>query len=347
MVYDAQKLEQYAAAIMEKVGLSPEKAARFAESLLVAEKRGITSHGLTRLKAYSYRLEAGLVDAQAEPTVLSDAPSFLLVDANNGLGVCMAHEVMEMCVERARETGACFAAVRGGNHFGIGAYFSDYAAQNDMIGVAVTNGPKAIAPTGGKEALFGTNPLSVSIPAGKYRNFTLDMATSMVARGKVTLAKKEGRSIPEGWGIDANGNPTTDPAQVKTMLPFGGPKGYGIAMIIEILCSCLSGAATGLTMGSFYDYSGKKQDVGYFLGALDISRITPIDDFKARMDGLIETVKGSQKAAGVQEIFVPGEIELNKAQRTEQEGVKLSEAVLAELKEIGEKYGVPFNCEKE
>lgn len=347
MRFDTEKLKKFSADIMVKTGVAAKDAGLFADSLIRADMRGIGSHGVTRLKTYAYRVEAGFVDASATLSVLSEAPSFLLLDANNGLGVPAAHKAMEICMNRAAKTGVCFAAVKGGNHFGMGAFFTELAAKRGMIGFAVTNGPKQLPPTGGREAVIGTNPLSVSIPAGNYRPFTLDMATSVVARGKVTLAKKEGRSIPEGWGIDENGHPTTDPARVKCMLPFGGPKGYGIGMIIEILCSCLTGAATGLTMGGFYDFSGKKQNVGFFLGALDISRIVPMEEFEARMESLIESVKGSQKAEGIKEIFVPGEIELNKEETARCEGIVLSDTVLAELKETSEKYGVPFHCEKE
>jgi LDH2 family malate/lactate/ureidoglycolate dehydrogenase len=286
-LYDVNSLREFTATVMTKVGLSKESSAMFADSLIEAEMRGIPSHGLTRLKTYVLRVEKGLINSRAEPKVLSESTSLLLVDAENGMGVYTAHRAMERCILNAKKSGACFASVRGGNHFGIGSFFADFAARNDMIGLAMTNGPAALAPTGGKKAILGTNPLAISIPAGNRRALSLDMSTSIVARGKVTLAKKEGYSIPEGWAIDAAGCPTTDPATVACMLPFGGAKGYGIGLVIEILCSCLSGAANGITMGSFYDFSGKVQNVGFFLGAIDISSITPIGVFKERMDNTL------------------------------------------------------------
>lgn len=345
MKYDAEKLKLFTYQIMQKVGLNKEDSELFAESLIRADMRGMSSHGVTRLKTYSYRLEAGLVDANAKIEVVSDAPSMLLIDGHNGLGVPTAMKAMKLCVERAKQTGACFAAVKGGNHFGVGEYFSDYAANQNMIGVAMANGPVALAPIGGREAVLGTNPLSVSIPSGKYGCINLDMATSMVARGKVALAAKEGRSIPEGWGIDADGHPTTDPNAVKCMIPFGGPKGFAICLIIEILSSCLSGAATGQTMGSFYDFSGKIQNSGFFLGAMDVGKIMDVDTFKKNVDDLSDSIKNSPKAEGCEEIFLPGEIEQRKTLAAEKDGISISDAVLNELREISEKYGVPFSCE--
>ena len=344
-MYDVNKLKMYTAAIMRSVGLNEEDSELFADSLLEADMRDISSHGLTRLKTYAQRLEEGLVENKTELTILNESPSMLLIDANNSLGVSAAYQTMRMCVERAKESGACFAAIRGGNHFGIASYFADYAARNDMLGVAMANGPAAMAPIGGKKALFGTNPLAVSLPTGKYRTLSLDMATSVVARGKITLAKKEHRSIPEGWGIDSEGLATTDPAKVAFVLPFGGVKGYGIGLIIEILCSCLSGACNGQTMGSFYDFSGKIQNAGFFVGALNIGKILPITDFMDRVDELITSVKESPRTQDCAEIFIPGEIEQNNMEAARRDGIKISGEVLSELKEIGEKYGVPFCCE--
>jgi len=345
MLYDANALRRFAADVFQKTGLSSDDARLFADSLIEAELRGVGSHGLTRLKAYARRIEQGLIDAKALPQVVQSAPSLLLIDACNAAGVCAAYRAMQLCINRAAETGACFAAVFGGNHFGIGAYFSSLAAKSGMIGFAATNAPAQMAPTGGRKARLGTNPIAISIPAGARRPFCLDMATSVVARGKVTLAEKEGNPIPEGWGIDAGGNPTTDPAAVACMLPFGGAKGYGIALAVEMLCSCLAGAATGTAMGSLYDFSGKLQNVGFFLGAINISSILPREEFGSRMDSLIDSVKACPRAAGSEEIFIPGEIEDRRAADARKAGIAIPDAVLAELRELSAQYRIPFSCE--
>lgn len=231
---------------------------------------------MTRLAAYAKRVELGLVDGFAVPELVTDGGSLLSVDGKNGMGAYVGAWTMDLCIQRARERGNCFAAVSHCNHFGYAAYFTERAAEAGMLGLAIANGPKALPPTGGSAPLLGTNPLAVSLPTGVAgRPLTLDMATSAVARGKVTLARKTGQDIPLGWGVDKDGNPTTDPNAVLSggaMLPVGGPKGYAIALIIECLCSCLTGSDNGQTMGSFYDM-GRVQNTGFCLAAIDLSKV--------------------------------------------------------------------------
>lgn len=346
MSYSCEKLKQFVAAVMEDAGLSGKDAAQFADSLLYAQMRGIGSHGLTRLATYYRRAKEGLVNARAVPQILSGQPSLLLIDGHNGMGVTSAVYAMDECIERAQATGCCFAAVRGGNHFGCASYFAERAARKGMLGIAMANGPTAMAPIGGKEPVLGTNPLAIAIPAAGRDPFVLDMATSVVARGKVALAAKEGRQIPPDWGIDAQGKPTTDPNAVKCVLPFGGAKGYGIALMIEVLCSCLSGAKTGQTMGSFYDFSGKHQDSGFFVGALNVGGITAPGAFASGTAGLFDSIKNSPKADGCDEIFIPGEIERRNYLRAEKEGITLSAPILAELKALAQATGIPFAAEQ-
>lgn len=321
IMYDSVKLKRFCSAVMQMTGLSAEESELFAESLVSADMRGVASHGVTRLTAYSRRVAERLVDPHARMTVIGDGGSLLLLDGNNAIGVTTAYRAMTLCIERAKENGLCFASVRGGNHFGYAAFYTELAAKNGMIGVAMSNAPAAMAPTGGKKAIIGTNPLSVAIPAKSHRPFVLDMATSVVARGKVTLAKKEGHSIPLGWGVDSDGKPTRDPARVSTVLPFGGVKGYAISIIIEVLCSCLSGAKDGLHIGSMYDYSGTRQDCGFFVGAIDYARIMPAEVFERKTAQLFETIKNSPCAEGCDEIYIPGEIEWRRMDEAREKGI--------------------------
>lgn len=341
-MYDCEKLKAFTAAVIGRAGLSEADSELFADSLLYAEMRGIGSHGLTRLRTYYRRAKEGLVDPGAVPEITSYLPSLLMVDGRNGMGVSSGVYAMDACIGRAGNTGACFAAVRGGNHFGCAAYFAERAARKGMIGIAMANGPVAVAPIGGKEPILGTNPLAVAIPTAGREPFLLDMATSVVARGKIALAAKEGREIPLGWGIDAAGQPTTDPSAVKCVLPFGGAKGYGIGLMIEVLCSCLSGAQNGQTMGSFYDFSGKRQDSGFFFGALK-----PGAGFAASTAALFASVKNSPKADGCEEIFIPGEIERRNFDRARQVGISLSDPVRKELEALAAECGIPFDAETE
>lgn len=343
MFYDADKLKDFTAKIMQRSGLNKEDSVLFAESLVNADMRGISSHGLTRLTAYSRRLHDGLVAANVKPQILKDGCSLLLIDAKNGMGVVTAHYAMNICINRAKENGSCFAAVRGGNHFGYAAFFTEYAASKGMIGIALANGPAAMPPTGGVDPILGTNPIAISIPAMRYHPPTLDMATSIVARGKITLAKKEGRQIPADWAVDDRGLPTTDPAKVNAVLPVGGPKGYGLSLMVEIFCSCLSGALNGQKMGSFYDYNTVQQS-GFFVGALNVESIMPLDDFKKEVDALIDSIKSARRAPGVSEIMIPGEIEYNNYKIAQRKGIQLSDEIIKELEALAEQYNVPFDC---
>ena len=341
MKVQAEALRSFCRELMMKAGVSEQNAADFAESIVNADMRGISSHGVTRLKTYYRRCVQGLVDPKAEPVIERAAASLLLVDGRNALGVVSAGFAMGQCIERARETGLCFAAVKGGNHFGYAAFFAEKAARADMIGFAAANGPSAIPPIGGREAILGTSPLAVVVPAGEHAPIELDMATSIVARGKIQLAAKEGREIPADWGVDSEGRPTTDPNAVKYLLPFGGAKGFGIGLLVEIFSSCLSGAKNAMTMGSLFDFSGKIQESGFFVGALDYSKITPPEHFRSEVDHLIRAVKDTPKAEGTEEIFVPGEIEHRKYLKALEEGVEIGPKVQAELLELSEESGIP------
>lgn len=344
MPYSYEKLLAFSEAVMCRAGLSDEESRIFSDSLLNAELRGIGSHGLTRLATYAKRVEQGLVAGHTEPEILQDSGAVLRIEGKNAMGSCVGAKVMNLLIDRAAQYGTAFAAVCGGNHFGYAAYFTEMAARQGMLGLAVANGPAAIPPTGGTTPLLGTNPVAISIPAGGRRPITLDMATSAVARGKVALARKNGTSIPLGWGVDSHGKPTTDPNAVLdggSMLPMAGPKGYGIALIVEILCSCLSGAMNGQTLGSFYDFS-RTQDTGFAFGVIDLGKITDPEVFGARMDALCDSVKASSRAEGVDEIFLPGEIESRRADRTKETGITLSAAVEKELREVAAHYAVEF-----
>ena len=318
MRYDAEALKEFSIQIMCRCGLSREESEIFSDSLIRADLRGISSHGLTRLTAYARRVELGLVSGHVTPEITRDGGGVIAVDGKNGMGAYVGRWTMEACVRRAREQGGCFAAVAHGNHFGYAAYFTEYAARQGMLGLAIANGPPAMPPTGGKTPLLGTNPLAVSLPTGDPdRPLTLDMATSAAARGKVTLAKKNGQSIPLGWGVDSQGNPTTDPEAVLSggaMLPMGGPKGYAISLIIDVLCSCITGSADGQTMGSFYDFT-RTQNSGYCFAALDLSRMVEPEVWSQRVQALLDTMRACPRQPGVEAIQIPGQPEQEKQEQ--------------------------------
>lgn len=342
MRFKPETLRKFTVEILNKAGYKGEQAKVFADSLIMANERGVDSHGITRLRTYAERIRCGVVDINVQPEILNDADTFLFVDSKNSMGVTTCKWTLDKCIERAKKYGSCFAAVNNGNHFGTAAYHTLYGAEQGMITIAMSNSSACVAPTGGRKAILGTNPVSVAIPSSKYGAMVLDMATCTVAQGKVILANKEGKKIPHGWAIDERGNSTDDPtAALKgAMLPFGGPKGYGIGLIIEILCSALTGAYMSPDTKSFWKDFENPQGLGFFMGVMDISKILPLEEFKKRTDEILDRIKNSPKAEGVNEIFIPGEIEKNNMKRAQDSGIELGNNVYADLVALANEYGV-------
>ena len=348
MKADVAALRRMGEKIFEGAGLSRANAAIFMDSLLQSELRGVSSHGITRLKAYSEKVRTGQIDKDAEPEIIRETPSALLVDGRNAAGCIAGHFAMENCIRKAKETGVCFAGVHNTSHYGFGAFYALQAAEQDMIGFSVCNADAAVVPFGGAKPMLGTNPLSVAIPAGKEPFLVLDMATSIVAKGKVNLAQKLGKSIPEGWIIDKNGNNTTDPADVLegALLPFGGPKGYAIALIIDVLCAGLAGGKPSTGITSFFSGTDPEgfRNVGFFMGAVDISAFTDIVSFKETVDRMFADIHECPPAAGFKEVLLPGEIESRLTAERLRDGIELKDEIVEELIKLSEFYGVdhPF-----
>ncbi|MDO4260582.1 MAG: Ldh family oxidoreductase [Eubacteriales bacterium] len=343
MRYSYQRLKEFGEKVMKGAGLQEEEARLFMENLLYADSRGMGSHGISRLINYSKRVRCGVITAGANAEILRETSSCLLIDGHNGIGAKIARESMDFCIERARDTGCCAAAVRNGNHFGVAAFYTKYAAEQGMAAFIVSNSEAAVAPVGGAKAMLGTNPLGLAIPAGRNEPFDLDMATSVVARGKVVLAQKEGRSIPTGWAVDKTGADTTDPAKVLDggyMLPFGGAKGYAISLFIDLICSCLSGAENCRTTPHFWSDYEKPQNIGYFMVVIDPDKFLPRESFLERVDAILDEFKACPPAPGIKRVYIPGELEAEKERISLEQGIELSDAVVQELRAVGKEYGV-------
>ena len=349
MNYRWETLKRFGVEVMVRAGLDPQDAESFMDGIILADLRGVSSHGITRLSTYSRRVASGVIAPKSSVSVLREKDGTLLLDANNSMGIPAACKAMERCIEKAGEHGSCFAAVCGGNHFGIAASYTLMAAEKGMIGFAATNSEASVVPTGGVKPMLGTNPLSVSIPAKRHGPVVLDMATSVVARGKVVLAQKNGQEIPGDWGVDKNGMPTTHPSDILqggAMLPVGGPKGYGISLIIDILCSCVAGALNSRTTPHFWDDFEHPQNIGFFLGAIDIRGFLDLETFEERVDLLLDEFKACPPRAGVSEVMLPGEIEQRNCEQRRESGIPLTEAVIADLVQTGRQFGVEFPLEE-
>ena len=344
MKFPVETIRAFGEAVAVKAGMTPENAVIFIDNMISADLRNVRSHGITKFRGYLSRVEHGASDITAEPTIAKTAPATLVVDGHNGMGTTIAWKAMEACIRVAKENGVAFATVKNASHHGFGGYYVMHAAEQGMIAFEVCNTPKLVAPFGGAKALLGTNPMSIAVPAGEHPMLVCDMATSTVAKGKIALAIKEGRSIPDTWALDAQGRKTTDPVAANTgvLLPFGGPKGYALALIIDVLCHSLAGANDSQHIPRVFENLEEPSNIGYAMCVLDISRFVPLNEFKKSVDELFDSMKACPPAEGAGGVLIPGEIEYEATQKNPMEGIELSEPVLQEFRELSEKYGVEF-----
>jgi LDH2 family malate/lactate/ureidoglycolate dehydrogenase len=329
---------------LEFVGVPANEAAIVADSLTKADARGLSSHGIVRLlPVYIYRLQIGSTRPKPNTRVVQSDSSAALIDGDAGAGQVVGYRAMEKAIEMARETGAGVVGVRNSSHFGTAAFFLEQATKVDMIGIAMTNAPSNMPPYGGREPYFGTNPLGIGLPCQSERPVILDMSTSVVAKGKITMAYKNGEEeIPLGWAIDENGQPTRSTAAALrgAMLPMAGHKGAGLALIIDALCGVLTGAAFSKHIVSLYDEGERHQNVGHFFIAVNVETFVPAEIFKSRMDAFVQDIRAQPRQPGVERIYVPYEIEYEQEEKNRRLGILLSKAGWQELNELAARLGV-------
>lgn len=342
--YHPDSVKNLVAAIARKAGVSKADAAILAEALVDADIHGTSTHGVSRLNIYIRRIQKGLIDPKAKLVIERRRGGTLAVDAGNGLGQVQAVKTLTKLIPKAKRNGVAAATIRNSQHFGALSYYCNQAAKQDLILFATTNCEPAMSPEGACEAFFGTNPIAASFPTGKGFPVKIDLATSIVARGNIIAANKRGQSIPPGWALTADGEPTTDAAKALagTVLTMAGHKGYALALMVEVFASVLSGAAIGPDIGSMYKNMDRKQDVGHFFCLLDIAAFMEVEEFKRRMDETIDGIKACRKRPGVSEILVPGERSHAKAQQNLAQGIALDDATVGELKTLCEELGVEF-----
>ena len=346
LVFPAEKLRTWTQLVLECVGVSHEDAVLLADSLIEANLRGVDTHGITRvLCVYVKRLQVGVLNAKTNLRVVQDYPSTALIECHNSIGQVASNYAMRLAIEKAKTTGVAFVATRHSNHYGAAAYWAMMALPEGMIGFSATNAPAAMAPSGGRTPMLGTNPFAVAIPAGTELPVVLDLATTVVARGRVRLYAKQNKPLEPGWAFDANGAPTTDPhAALKGFLaPIGGYKGYGIALAVDLLSGVLTGSNYGAHFpGSLADNLKDPTDVGSVFVAINVASFMDLPKFQARMDAAIREIKACEKADGVQRIYVPGEIEFETKAKRLIEGIPIPEVVVKEFRALGNMLAVPF-----
>ena len=343
----ADRLSAYCARILEGLGVPADQAAVVAGSLIEADLRGVESHGVHLVALYADRLRGGHLGGRTEVTVLRDEGASALLDGGQGLGQISGLAAVDLAVAKAREFGVGTVAVRNSSHLGALGWYTMRGAEAGCVTLAAQNGPPFVPPFGGVTGIFSTNPMSYAVPAGDEPMLVLDMATTAVAGNRVLLAQKRGdATLPAGWANDGKGRPTTDPAQasVRHLQWFGGYKGYGIALLIEILAGVLTGASFGLVDREPGELTGfDRVTRGYLFVALDPSHYVTIDAFRADVDRLIRDIHASETAEGVDHVLVPGELEHRRRADRLANGIPLASALVDELDRLGVEFGAgPF-----
>lgn len=328
--------------IFLKTGMDEEDAFYCTENLVMADLRTVYSHGVMRVPLYYKRLVDGCTSPTGKPEIIKDLGASALMTGNNGMGQVIGVHAMKLAMEKAKEHGVGFVAVGQSNHYGAAAYFPMFCLDENMIGITGTTGStRNIAPWGGIEPLLGNNPFSITIPALKHDPIVMDMSNSVVARGKIVMAMKTKQPIPDTWAFGRDGKPTTNPEEAYwgTLRPVGDYKGYGLSVVVGLISSLLTNSIIGREINDLYEEL-IVQNVGHFMIAIDISKFVSVEFFKKRVDDFIDELKNSPKADGVDEIFLPGEMESIAARRQSEEGITYPMEVIQELIDLSNKIGV-------
>jgi len=336
-------LQRFCGDAMVRCGLSAEDANVSAEVLTTTDTWGTHSHGTRQIRPLMRAVKSGGIRPGARPTVLREGPGWAVIDAHMTMPMVVAIHAMETAMAKAASAGIGYVGVTHSSHFGAAGYYATLALRRDMIGLSMTNADACMAATGSRLPVMGTNPIAFAIPAGKERPVFLDIATSVVAVTKVMIAKAMGRQVPAEWLHDLDGRPTADASgypERSVLQPVGGYKGYGLAVLVEVLCAVLTGASFLSGVKGWINESGIAADQGHAFIAIDVNAIMPIDTFKARIDAMIREIKGASKAVGVERIYLPGEMEWERREQALRNGLQLPDYVLTNLLGLAEDVGI-------
>ncbi|WP_462221944.1 Ldh family oxidoreductase [Ferruginibacter sp.] len=355
-IYDYQQLYSFCTAIFNKMGCSNTDADIAAKALLAADLRGIDSHGIARLTGYVRLWQVQRVNAKPNIKITHETPSTAVVTGDAGLGLVVAPFAMEVAIDKAATCGTGWVSVKNSNHFGIAGYHAMMALPHDMIGIAMTNASALVAPTFSVERMLGTNPIAVAIPAGAEPAFVADFATTTAANGKLEILQRKNAAAPTGWIQTKDGEPSTDANELKnggSLLPLGGDrehsshKGYALGAIVDIFSAVLSGANYGPWVPPFPAYVPMPENlpgegIGHFFGAMRIDAFRTADEFKQHMDNWITRFRSAKTVAGEAKVIIPGDPEREMEIIRMKDGIPLVNAVVEDLKVLGEKFEIEF-----
>src|SRR5246500_1536480 len=355
-IFPIEALREFGTRVFLHFGVPKTDATQAADVLASADLRGIDSHGVARLTSYVGLLSEGLINPAPKIEIVRSTPSTATIDGDNGLGLVVGPQANEIAMDMAEKAGSGWVSIGNSNHFGIAGYYVLQALERDLIGMAMTNSTKLVTPLWGAERMLGTNPIAIAFPAKEEPAIVVDMATCAAAYGKIEMARRKGVSIPEGWAIDREGRTTTNPDDIPeggALLPLGsdrergGHKGYGLAMMVDILCGVLSGA----NWGPFTPPFALRQEIpprsvgngiGHFFGAMQIDGFIDRDSFKRQIDDYIRTFRATKPAHGTNGPLLPGDPEREAEKWRRENGVPLVLPVVEELRDISQKTRIPF-----
>ena len=354
ITFTENELRDFTTNVFKKIGCSDEHAILASDVLIKSDLRGIDSHGVARLSGYVRLWEKGRINATPDLKIVHETPTTATVDGDGGLGLVVAPFAMQIAIAKAEKYGSGWVSVKNSNHFGIASYHGLMAVQKDMIGISMTNASPLVAPTYANERLLGTNPMCYAFPAGKYPPVIVDMATAAAANGKLEIAQRANQSVPSGWVQDANGNPSTNPNELKnggSLLPLGSDKdhgshkGFGLSATVDILSAVLSGANYGPWVPPFVAFLEPQTDpvgegIGHFLGAMRVDGFRPAQDFKNHLDNWIARFKSAKTIDPAKKVIIPGEPEHDFEQERKISGIPIIEVVVKDLNELAAKLGI-------
>jgi L-2-hydroxycarboxylate dehydrogenase (NAD+) len=338
------RLREFLTAALEKLGLPAEDAATCGRLMAEAEAQGSDGHGAIRLVPYARRIRAGGINLKPNIRVVKQKAAIALIDGDNGMGHLVMQRAAQIAIEKAKTCGVAWVGARLSNHAGPASLYARMALQHDMIGLyfAVGNA-NHLPPWGGVDMLLSTNPIACAIPADKEPPIVLDMATTVAAYGKVKAKAQRGEEMPVGWMIDRNGQPLTDPKRASEgfLLPIGGYKGYGLALVAGILAGTLNGAALGSETIDFNADVVSVTNTGQAICVIDPDAFDDVVTFKAKVDRIIREMRGSHRMPGVDRIWLPGEQSHEKRKLHERQGLALPSTLLASLDAFAKELGIP------
>lgn len=334
-----EKLKQYCESVFAACGVPQTDAELVTDCLLYANLSGVDSHGIVRLAHYVARLQNRTIVADARVSFETPRPTIVRVDGGDGLGHVITSKAVKRGIEVCREQGVAAITIGGSSHFGMAGYYLKAITEAGMVGMVTTHTDVMIVPTGARKRFAGTNPIAYGFPTGG-EPLVLDFATSKVAFGKVAIARVENHPIPGDWGVDANGEPTTDPHALSGLHPVAGHKGSGLAMVIDLFSSIFSGMPYGPHINRMYEEMDASRKLGHFVTLWDVDALFPLADVRARLDQYIQELHALPRVDPDQPIYYPGELEAIRRKERLESGIPIGEGLIEELAEVGSSLGV-------